>query len=560
MTDSQSSFKDFQNFDIDINQVYSDFISVIDSFRSNVNISDPTNQQLFTKFTIDSFNGTPTTKGLKLEKTLQESRSHAFYRILGLPVLSKNNTFYNPGIDPLVNPNKKITIQNKVDIANSLIAGYTDLSNYRENYLNEFRKIFSNNQTIDARVLGICGINTRNFATPFLKNANAFDVVIDNQSYDAIKTSLVGFNNNVTFADYVDGNNNKPSSSLISTITKRSHIIKPFIVDPRIELSTNTEKRVAIPFLQQTFKLKITENSPAKPLYSPLIEKIIIERFVLNNALGKDTGIFLKKTIEQIQNIDSIKNEQLIKKISDSQNYKLVEQQQFIKFFNISRAMISLLVKSQQDIKKVQSKYYWLPIPSTNGPEGGCTVPPIVVNLPEQFLTEADGSLIVSFLKNTLAQSNAQIANVLVGGANGIPDGGNYLLSSYTFSFNNDTSPAFGNISSNDEQKLAKSRESSFNTANTALKNIEIIMGEYSGFGLCDIIAIMAGLYIMPLDNLLGFLDDDAYDRAKKTIKLPVTKTSSVNQSVEALSKAVQDMYNLMDKIYKDVSIKNTTS
>jgi len=559
MVDNQNNFKTLQNFDIDINKVYSDFIGAIDSFRSNVNITDPSNQQLFTKFTADSFNGTPTTKGLKLEKTPQESRCHAFYRLLGLPVISKDNTFYNPGIDPLVQPNKKITIQNKVDIANNQLVGFTGLSDFREAYINNLFRIFSNNQTIDARVLGISGINVRSFASPFLRDASAFGLLIYDQSYDTIKNSLVGFDSNVKFSDYVDASNNKPSSELLGTISNRSHIIKPFIVDPRIDLSTSTEKRAAVPFLQQTFKLKVTENTPAKPLYSPLIEKIIIERFVLNAALGKDTG-FLEKSIQQIQSIDSIKNEQIIKDISNNKNYKLVEQQQFIKFFNISRAMVTLLVKSQQDIKKTQSKYYWLPVPSINGPEGGSTTPPIFVNLPQQFLTDADGSLIISYLKKLFAQANAQIANILVGGANGVSDAGNYLLSSYTFSFNNDTSSAFGNISSVDEQKLLKSRESAYSIANTALRNIEIIMGEFSGFGLCDIIAIMAGLYIMPLDNLLGFLDDDAYDRAKKTIKLPEVRPSSVNDAITQLSKSVQDMYNLMDKIYNDVSIKNITT
>ena len=47
--------------------------------------------------------------------------------------------------------------------------------------------------------------------------------------------------------------------------------------------------------------------------------------------------------------------------------------------------------------------------------------------------------------------------------------------------------------------------------ASNALQIVEMIMGEFSGLGLCDIVAVVGALYTMPLASLVGFLDTDSY-------------------------------------------------
>jgi hypothetical protein len=106
---------------------------------------------------------------------------------------------------------------------------------------------------------------------------------------------------------------------------------------------------------------------------------------------------------------------------------------------------------------------------------------------------------------------------------------------------------------------LSKVRNQDLEVANNALKTIEIIMGEWSGFGLCDIIAIMASLYTMDQDMLLGFLDDDAMGRMTQlTGVVPIGGNSigggsgrpSVTDALTEFVTTVNYYYHLMDDVY----------
>ena len=128
-----------QNFKIDINTIYSDFIKEIDANRSIININ--TNKSQLTVFnikTIASIISTLTQTG----DTPQESRAHTFYRLIGFPVVSASMQYYNPGLDT-VDGTKKNTLSDKISIANNPIAGLNALSLQRENYTNTVNQIFS---------------------------------------------------------------------------------------------------------------------------------------------------------------------------------------------------------------------------------------------------------------------------------------------------------------------------------------------------------------------------------------------------------------------------------
>lgn len=546
-TANQSNYKSNFNYDIDIDKVYSDFIKVIDETRSLVNITDPNNQSLFTKFTKDTFTGAPSTKGLKVENTPQESRCHAFYRIIGFPVVSDGSGYYNPGMDTIVESGRQITLDKKVDIANKLYAGFIDLSNERERYINDNLKIFSNNFTVDAGVLALSSINLRKFSSPFNKNNDAIETPFDfnNQKYDITKNSLVG-NQIVPLTDYL-GTDGYPATNFS---TSRNHIIKPFMVDPRIDLSTPDLKKIAIPFVYDNNQLKIGDFGTAK---RPLIEKVILDRFNVSNQTN-NIGTLSKSVIDDISKIEAIKDEQLLKDVVAGKIYNLSEQQQFVKYLNIIRAMMNILVKSLIDIKKAQSKYYWLPTPSPTGPEGGFEVSFISLKqFSGNLKTTNDEAIITSFIKSLINDTNAQSAQ-----ANNIPDPGNYVLAPYTVTYDSDTSNALGDINSNNLNKLLTDRESMLKTASTALQKIEIIMGEFSGFGLCDIVAVMASLYLMPSNSLLGFLDPDSYQRASKVIKLTFPQNpADVKVALDDFTKTIKNIYDIMDNIYKETYTLN---
>ncbi len=548
---NQSNFASDQNFQINLDQIYNDFIENIESVRSEVNITDPNNQSIFKKFTESSFTGGPTTTGLKLERNPQESRCHAFYRIIGFPVMDKNYNIYNPGLDTIVEEGRKVTLGVKVNIANNLPDGFIKLSDKRESYVNDFLKIFFANTSIDAQVYALSSVNIRDFSAPFSKNTDAVESPFDpeNQSYNILNESFSGSNTTLTFSDYV----NDFGETATQFNTKRYHLIKPFLVDPRIDLSTPSLKKIAIPFVNK-IQSQVAEDFYVK---SPVIEKVIKDRFIVSNQ-SDEVGSLAQSAIEEIKNTDSIKDQEIIKQITSGNLYQNTEKELFVKYFYIMQAMMQSLVQARLVLFSIRAKYYWLPTPSTTGPEKIGSITPIFNTLPADLATPKDQALIRCNLIAIISNINAQ-----VGRLNSKPDYVGYFFENYKVTYNNDTTESFGDINAKQLSILSEARDQDFSRALNALRQLEIIMGEFSGLGLCDIFAIMAGLYLMPRESLLGFLDPDAYTRARISLnlkELPEENTVTAQTAIQDFTKIVQEMYTLMDKLYVDASLLNQTS
>lgn len=542
---SQEIFKDDQNFEVDINKVYDYYIKAIDNARSVVNITNPNNQKLLSKFTRNSFTGSGVTSHLKCETTPQESRCHAFYRLIGFPVVSSDMLFYNPGFDMLFYSGRTITINSKVEIANKPLPGFSALSIFREMNIENNLKIFSNNNSIDANVLAISYSNIREFAAP-LKNEFGIEEKFDseNQSYNISSVGHIGNGNTVDLYNFLDSSGNLPTKFN----TKRYHIIAPFIVDARIDLSTPALQKVGIPFVLNSSNLKISETDS---VMRPLIERIIIDRFSTDNNLN--AGETADATIANIKSINAIKDLDIINKISSGDIFGFSEQSQFIKHLNIIRAMMSALHKAKDKILSMQDKYYWLPVPNVNGPEFGSSVQPPFINLPEYLQTDNDRAIIIGQQRSIIREIDNKAA-----GLSGTPDRG-YALSEASNPLTPVINDSMGDVNAAELKKLVSARNHDLAEANDALKTVEIIMGEFSGLGLCDIIAIIGALYIVPKENLLGLLDDDAFQRAKSSNLLNGVdiERPSIQVAQENIISTVKDFYNLMDKIYKDVSKDN---
>lgn len=539
MTDTLIIFDDDQNYDLDIDQIYNDFIKVIDEARSYVNISNPNNANILKNITKDTFTGSAANGIFQPETTPQESRCHAFYRIIGFPVVASDNRIYNPGFNIIVEEGLALNIEKKVSIANNPLKGFQKLSDFREKYINNFLKIFSNNTSVDAGVLCLSLHNFRSLSAPFDKNFDAIEDPFNesNQSYEIEDDSLVGANSFITFQDYIDINNRKPSKYT----NKRYHIIKPFIVDPRIDLSTPTYKKIGVPFVKDDSQLKVDDIKSVK---RPLIEKVIRDRFE-ENKISNTTVI--KNVVNFLKNSNIIRD----KKILDSLNNDFQsssDSDQLYKYINIIRAMMTKLVDSYKTIKNIQSQYYWLPIPSTTGPEGGFSTHPVFPNLyydgyKKIYETSYDFAIIVSQYRSLIDSVTAESAKL-----NGVPDPGAYSLGKFTTTFDNTTSSAFGDTNEQELDNKLKEREQDLNKAGKALREMEIILGEFSGFGFCDMIAIIGGLYLMPVYSVLGFLDPDAYKRARIHIKsLPEENPSDIKTALEDLTKYVKILYDIME-------------
>lgn len=552
---NQANYQDNQNLDIDIDKIYTDFIQEIDANRSIVNISNQGNQAFLNN--LNKNNITSLAKLVKVETTPQESRCHTFFRLIGFPVVAEDGRYYNPGFDIVKTPSKNITIDKKIEIANSAIKGFRYFSFRRETYISDILQTFSLNESISAITLALSSsVQIRNFSVPVTVTDN-FDTAIESQSYSSDLLGQIWKYNNVPLLTYVDEGGNKPIPSKLNKT--RYHFIKPFIVDPRIDFSTSpSQRKIAVPFVYNKSELLIAENTYVK---RPLLEKVIRERFTLHNPVDV-IGKAANSVRDYILNVPSVRDDPLLKQMIDDV-YNLNEVPQFEKFLNIIRAMLDKLVQAQKTIQIVQSKYYWLPIPSTIGPEGGSKVKSVIIsqNIPDgenvTFITPSDRSLIMAVLKQAANQFNAQTAST-----DGTPNVGDFAFDSFKVTFDQDTSEALGDVVGAEVTRLTKQRNKDMAGANEALRTIEIIMGEFSGLGLCDIVAIMGALYIMPKEDLLGFLDEDAFPRMIVSLDLEVSGLTNpgLNPAMTSFVAKVRDFYNLMDKIYQDLKNNNGLS
>lgn len=552
---NQANFQSTQNFNVDIDAIYSDFIQEIDANRSVVNIQ--VGQSALNVLDVTTVAGL--SKFLKIENSPQESRVHCFYRLIGFPIIDNNFIYYNPGLDTTDDKDKQMTLSVKIGIANNPLPGFRAISSQRENYLNSILSVFAvRPATITATALALTSsTKIRSFTVPITKSDDPFDFSSANQSYSADIfnfKSTIGQNDQALLLDYQDENGVKPDPSKLKNT--RFHFIKPFIVDARIDFSCNpANRKVAVPFVPTKANLLVGENTFVK---RPLIEKVIRERFATQDQFST-VGTAGQAFVDYIKSVPAVKNEGIIQQMASGDIYKIGDQLQFKKYFDMIRAMVDKLVKAQLDVQKIQSLYYWLPLPSSIGPENGSDVKGIVISqtLPDgdnnSFITDRDRAIIDATLTQAANQFNIQTADT-----QGTPDVGGFSFDFFQ-SFDKETSDAYGDNTTKQLNSLNKIRTQLMKTANNSLRTIEIIMGEFSGLGLCDIIAVMGALYLMPQTSLVGFLDPDAYTRAvnAQIIDKGHFPNPGIQKAQTDFIAKVKDFYNLMDDIYKDAAQRN---
>lgn len=594
-----------QNYDLDVPLMYEHFVTGgntpnsnetgenigIDDIRGQISVT-VTNTP--TKALLASLNISPTSTTAAPTPTTtvpvqqaQESRCHAFYRIIGFPVISSDmQTYYNPGLDIVMGTGitRTITLADKINIASKVGSAFESISQAREAYSSATAAIFTVPQSVEAGVLALTSgtygeksnINIRKFALPFLKNTKTspFDFSASDQTYSApvgditSEFSLVG-NQEVLLSNYMDNNANKPNpkAGSYNVLQQHQHIIVPFMVDPRIDFSiwasesktiSGLSKRIAVPFVPSASFLNVSSTATAE---RPLIEKIITDRMSQSNNTA-NAGQGVSAVVQYIQNNKNIQAVTIgstpIGNIFSNNVFKTSQQDAFANYFSIIQAMIKKLVESIRIVHAAQGAYYWLPIPSTSGPEGGCTIRPVLVNqnVPATLIaTPNDSDLIFNQLQALVSSLTTVSAQ-----ANSIPDRGGFGLPNQTISFDASTSDSLGDHSAQTMDTLNTRRNRKLSDAGSALQVIEMIMGEFSGLGLCDIIAIVGSLYVMPMTSLLGLLDYDAYSRAKTALGSSLPSQDGIVLSMNNLASFVNGFYQIMDQVFLDYLGNNALS
>lgn len=536
MTDPQQKYYDDQDLlEVDIDNLYKKFIVPIDRrFRSHFNAIVSNSQEL----------NTP---------DYQESRCHAFFRMMGFPVVSKSSEkFYSPGFDPNLNTDQ-ISSKNYSDIAASIVSN----SEFRTKQLDprelsiekKYRTYFANGDT-NSIALAIGSIFLRSFDKQFSDDDSIGPLDFDSNQTQVVDARVSEINR--FFQNKLDSINTKSLTSI--------HLIKPFIVDPRIDNNIHPAScRVCAPFLFDKTQLKIYDTQNSGTLKRPFIEEVISVRFNSKNVTQAQ-GAYVQSIIDFIKSNSSVTDSDLVD-ISNNQLQTLYQSELIIfnKYIKIIRALIKKLHESITKVGYIRQNINWQPIPNTKlGPEAGSdggkiVSPPDPTDDLNNKLTE--NNIIDLINKKNLAEISFNI------GIDAVPDSGDFAFSN----IDDIIFSGFKNVKlSYDKQltKLNSIRNQRGNEGLDHLKNIEIIVGEFSGLGLLDIMAIQAALWITDSNALLGLIDDRARQRAisRKDLNFNAAAPLDIIPSMTEFEKKVKQIYKIMGKYISDLNSGDATT
>jgi hypothetical protein len=539
----ESGIDDTQTINSDIKELSNQYIGPIDRLRS---LSKPTgnsaaastSRETTTQSTVakSSFEGIE----INTERSL-ESRAHCFYRMLGLPVMDKTGSFYNPGFDPLAIG----TLQKREKVNQAIIndQNLVNIFNLREIEVQNRRNVFVK-QDINSTAYALVLRYTRSFSEFFDKNTIGADpLALDSQRY-TIKdrtVALANFNGNTN--DFKDA----------------THILRPFVVNPSIaDTIIPSENMICVPFLpnKEATKIDITKN-----LLRPGIEFICRLRLqtdndanrafvdevkrLINGDLTDDSESVqdVKNTILAIAGVDDLNvlrgNSSFLNSINSFTNIQIQTLNMLIKTI---KSVIFQLDHSIRYLDTLSTQINFQPIPNIDGPEFGGSIRVIGGG---KALSQFEQKIGLLKILDLNAQRQQKVISDKLGG-------GNELFASAVV--------AVSQRNYNDEiSKITRERDELSSYAINSLSNIERICGEVSGLGLIDVLAIYTALWAIDIDTLIGFLDDSSFDRMVKfnpeliTTEVQSRKSGNKVNGLDVLKQFEIKLFNILsfvDRVY----------
>lgn len=511
-------FEDTEAIDEDIDHLYQRFIAPIDAIRS---IAD----------------GGTDIREIKVDPVnLLESRVHAFYRLLGLPVVAKNGNHYNPGFNP--SPKENI---NRTSIDEAIDQNILNLSNLREQYHRSTSQLFSA-QGLEATLFGLVMQQIKPFNMLDTNKTKAIDG--RENILEELKTALPNLSQDVEKA--------KSSFGKIMGfgLNSASHILKPFMVNPFIDMNVMpVGNKICVPFLPNISSTKISSN-PDIFLLRPGIEFIIRARLkdnapdvlFLNNVTkiitqnkspGTNSDIsLLRSTIEALVDENDLSQYNVTEIFDSFTTIQATVVKQLIKTLKV---VIRELHRAVLEIEKVKKKITFLPIPNKKGFDKGGTL------RDSQPLTKLEKDIVALSIKRLNAERDIEVERNL----------GNFATSEFI-------SLEKVDLYSQQIDEYQQLKKDIGESGLRALKTIEIITGEGSGLGLVDVLAIYTALWSIDIEDLLGILDQDSFERLYSNVELRASSVldrrnnggKSVNDSLTALEKKTSNILSFADLLY----------
>jgi hypothetical protein len=530
--DTNNQNQDDQNYDVDILSIYKNYISQIDRIRGFKN---------FQGIRGTSFNVINTTAN---DANVQESRTSAFYRLLGLPI-SDGSNIYSPGFD--LDNNHDVTA--KLNIAKNISDDMYKIFDLRDSQFKKYNAIFYNGD-VDSIVLSMSSAEIKDFGVPLNKNTGSFDTDATNQNYNnSLISKLAG----------IVSHDGQMSEDPLST---RFKLLKPFMVDPRTDLGlTDASKIIATPFATDKSKLKFGDDSY---VIRPYIESVCRTRF----ATYENQSEYINSIISYVKDDVDNPTKTLVDKVFN--NGLIDETIKINNFINIIRSVLNALSNAVDDVLTVLvvdksytiPTYNWISIPEQGGPELGSKAKKILNQLDSSYNSLKDFEIINLNAINTLNGITAKVASAPV------VDLGSFAFENIELSPDADSSADYGNSILKNLQSCLEERQIATDLADNGLQIIEIITGEFSGIGLLDILAISMTFWSIDKETILNLLDETVLNRmtAVSTLTDPLVlamkdkatkRTMSPDQVLQSFQKQLLNVYQLIQGLYNDIRNSN---
>jgi len=535
----ESGIEDTQTIIQDISELHKQFVGPIDRLRS---LSKPSPQSSFTRvpqssqslhefITQNNFNNIEINPDRPLE-----SRAHCFYRMLGLPVVAPDGSFYSSGFEP----NSTTTLDKREKVNKALLADQNlqTIMLLRERDVQTRRSTFVR-QNIDSTAYALALRYTRSFSEYIDKNLGPLKA--DKQTYtipDRIfETDRVGSKANFNSA---------------------SHILRPFIVNPLIaDTVMPANNLVCVPFLASKEDTKIDLNVS---LLRPGIEFILRMRLQENSSnidflnevkriISQQGSESDSETAQDVRNtISVITGESDLATLQNSPAFdSIVGNISSVQFSTINiliktiKLVLEKLDYSIREFDALKNSLNFEPIPTVEGPEYGGNIR----TSGGTGLSEYEQKIGLLRIMDLNAQQQQKVVSDRLGG------GSELFATSVVSVTQKDYSSEIAG--------LTKERDDLASQAIEHMSNIEKIVGEVSGLGLIDVLCIYTALWAIDLDVLLGLIDDEAFERLYSNN--PELRTTEVNErhdgfvfgGIEVLTKFESKLFNILnfaDKIF----------
>ena len=494
-------FEDTSNINDDIQGLFNKYIAPIEGFRSHGKPGYTTRLILSGRM---KFSSDLVRAGTEYDQENPfESRAHAFYRMIGFPVVDKYGDIYNPGFIPpdSLNDDHRVTLSSDISVE------YRELMNKREDHARIMRDILFGGDMAST-------ISTAVTLLPKPFNTIAEDNKKQTFKVDGRANFLLSLQmDNTTLADKMSSAADRLGSTPVtSNVDSGQHILIPFMVDPFIDYTVLPgEKSLCVPFLPSIESTKINANS-MNGLYRPGIEFVIRNRLVDTNE-DKVFLDYIRKTMERVKSpslqypddtnisdlhaaiealavtndLDSVDIDKIFAGFTTTQATVVTQ------LVNTIKVVIRILIDSILEFHEIMEHINWLPSPNSTFATSFGNAGKIVETT---STTNLEKTLLLLNINKETSQSDQTLEQSLGKFASPFTD----LVGS-------------SDVYDKRISELAPIRDNYASRSMELLQIIEVITGEFSGLGLVDILAVYTALWSISIEDLLNFLDDGSITR-----------------------------------------------